>query len=89
MLVLEGRGVLGLMLEESLPSVPDGDLESSEFFEGVAAGGAAEADAMVGVPVGCDVVALHRIALRRDLLLPLTPGRSEAELGGETNHAGE
>ncbi len=72
-----------------MPSVPDGDLESIEVVYAVAAGGAAEADAIVGVPVGCDVVALHRIALRRDLVLPLTPGRSEAELGGETNHAEE
>ena len=77
------------MLEESLPSVFDSDLESIEVVQAVVSSWAAEADAMLRVPVGCDVVALHRIALRRDLVLPLTPGRSEAELGGETNHAGE
>ncbi len=77
------------MLEESLPSVPDGDLESIEVVQAVAAGGATEADAMLRVPVGGNVVALHRISLRRDFVLPLTPGRSEAELGSETNHVGE
>ncbi len=77
------------MLEESLPSVFDSDLKGIEVFQAVASSGATEADAMVRVPVGCDVVALHRISLRRDFVLPLTPGRSEAELGGETNHAGE
>ncbi len=81
--------MLGLVLEESLPSVFDRDLKGIEVVQAVASSGATEADAMVRVPVGCDVVAAHRIALRRDFVLPLTPGRSEAELGGETNHAGE
>ena len=77
------------MLEESLPSVFDSDLKGIEVVQAVASSWAAEADAMLRVPVGCDVVAAHRIALRRDFVLPLTPGRSEAELGGKTNHAGE
>ena len=78
------------MLAKSPAGVLDGCFKRIKVFEAEAAFGSSKADSLVGVKVGCDVVAVHLDALRGILFARSPSGaqRSGAN-GGQTNHAGE